>query len=78
MGKKEHEKEMRRKNRLATGNHKLNSYTLGSIPFISHYFSFLELFPDRVESCGHPVYRSGLRQLKCSTGLAVGVLEILK
>lgn len=78
MGKKEQRKEIRSKARITTGNNKLNSYALGSIPCISHHFSFLELFPDRVESCGHPVDRSGLSQLKCNTDLVAGVLEILK
>lgn len=71
MGKKGHKKEVKREKRITAGNKKLNSYALGSIPCISHHLS-------RVESCGHPVDRSGLSQLNCSTGLAVGVLEILK
>lgn len=66
-----------RENRTTTGT-KLNSYALSSIPCISHHLSFSDLCPDRVESSGCAVDRSGLSQLKCSTGLAVGVLEILK
>lgn len=69
---------MRRENKITDGNKKLNSYALGSIPSLSHHLSFSVLCPDRVESSGHPVDRSGLRQLKGSTDLAVRILEILK
>lgn len=67
-----------REKRITTGTKKLNSCALGSIPCVSHHLSFSDLCPDRIESSGCPVDKCGLSQLKCSTGLAVGVLEILK
>lgn len=47
-------------------------FPLSAIIFLSQYSV------QTVESCGHSVDRSGLRQLKGSTDLAVRILEILK